>query len=225
MSVQRYETKTGKVRYRARVKSHGREVATRVFDRKKDAVAWEEEQSRKLRLGEWIDPKRGRVPLSTVASDWLMSRGSVKRRTREADAADWRLHVQPRFGKLPVNSITTAEVASWVGGMIDKGVSPSSAARYLATLRLILGYAIADGRIYVNVAAPVKPPGGRSERSEGQFLTVPQLFELHQACKGRYADLVLILGFAGLRWGELAVCRSATSSPYLVVVCGCSVQC
>jgi integrase len=44
----------------------------------------------------------------------------------------------------------------------------------------------------------------RSERREGQFLTVPQLYELHTACKGRYADLVLILGFGGLRWGELA---------------------
>ena len=204
MSVQRYETKTGKVRYRARVKSHGREVATRVFDRKKDAVAWEDEQSRKLRLGEWIDPRRGQVPLSAVAHDWLMSRSTVKRRTREADAADWRLHVEPRFGKLPVNSITTAEVASWVGQMIAKGVSPSSAARYLATLRSVLGYAIADGRIYVNVAATVKPPGGRSERREAQFLTVPQLYELHEACKGRFADVVLVLGFGGLRWGELA---------------------
>ncbi len=50
----------------------------------------------------------------------------------------------------------------------------------------------------------MKPPGGRSERREGQFLTAPQLYELHQACKSRYADLVLVLGFAGLRWGELA---------------------
>ena len=88
--------------------------------------------------------------------------------------------------------------------MIGRGVSPSSAARYLATLRSVLGYAIADGRIYVNVAATVKPPGGRSERREGQFLTVPQLYELHEACKDRYADLALVLGFAGLRWGELA---------------------
>ena len=34
------------VRYRARVKSHGREVATRVFTRKSDAVAWEHDQRR-----------------------------------------------------------------------------------------------------------------------------------------------------------------------------------
>ena len=32
------------LRYRARVKSHGREVATRVFERKRDAVSWAQEQ-------------------------------------------------------------------------------------------------------------------------------------------------------------------------------------
>ena len=78
MSIQRYE-KGGKVRYRARVKSHGREIATRVFDRKRDAEAWEQEKTRRLRLGDWVDPRRGRVPLSLVAEEWMASRGSVKR--------------------------------------------------------------------------------------------------------------------------------------------------
>ena len=56
---------SGAVRYRARVKSNGRYVATRVFERKADAVAWEQDQRRRLRLGEWIDPRRGQVPLSS----------------------------------------------------------------------------------------------------------------------------------------------------------------
>ena len=33
MGVQRYVLRSGMVRYRARVKFHGREVATRVFER------------------------------------------------------------------------------------------------------------------------------------------------------------------------------------------------
>jgi hypothetical protein len=108
MSVQRY-MRGDRVRYRARVKSHGREVATRVFNRKSDAVAWEQDQTRKLRLGEWIDPRRGRLPLSAIADDWLQSRNSLKRRAREAYEADWRLHVKPQFGNRPVASITTAD--------------------------------------------------------------------------------------------------------------------
>lgn len=41
-------------------------------------------------MGEWIDPRRGHVPLSAVAADWLGSRSSVKRRTRESDESAWR---------------------------------------------------------------------------------------------------------------------------------------
>lgn len=203
MSIQRY-TKNGKVRYRARVKSHGREVTTRVFDRKKDAEIWEQEQTRKLRLGEWIDPKRGRVSLSAVADEWFKSRSSMKRKTRRAESAAWRNHIEPRFGNWPVASITTAEVAAWAGALVAAGCAPSTAARYLSTLRSILQYAVEDRRIAVNVAAAVSPPSGSQSRREGQFLTKAQLVSLAKACKGRHAELVLVLGLGGLRWGELA---------------------
>src|SRR6516164_6988513 len=153
MGVQRYTLPSGAVRYRARVKWHGRYVATRVFERKADAVAWDQDQRRRLRLGEWIDPRRGQVPLSVVAGDWLGSRGSVKRRTRETDEAAWRNYVQPRFGNWPVASITAAEVSAWVGGLVARGLAPSTATRALATLRSTLAFAVADGRIRHNVAA------------------------------------------------------------------------
>ena len=110
MGIQRYTTAGGGVRYRARIKFHGREVATRVFERRRDAEAWEREQKRRLHLGEWFDPRRGRVPLEAVAEEWLASRSAVKRRTRETDESTWRLHVEPRFGDRPVSSITTAEI-------------------------------------------------------------------------------------------------------------------
>jgi hypothetical protein len=83
MSVQRYTTASGAVRYRARVKSHGRAVASRVFSRKADAVAWEQDQYRRLRSGEWLDPRRGRVPLEVVAEARLASRATVKSDVRE----------------------------------------------------------------------------------------------------------------------------------------------
>ncbi|GAA2735022.1 hypothetical protein GCM10009867_16410 [Pedococcus aerophilus] len=146
MSVQRYEA-NGRVRYRARVKSHGREVATRVFDRKQDAVAWEQDQSRQLRSGEWLDPRRGRVTLASLAPEWLESRKRLKRKTREADASAWRHQIEPRFGRLPIASITDAQVAHWVGGLVGSGLSTSTANRYLSTLRSMLAFAVADGRI------------------------------------------------------------------------------
>jgi integrase len=193
-----------RVRYRSRVKSHGREVATHVFDRKSDAVAWEQEQTRRLRLGEWIDPRRGRVPLSAIAEDWLRSRSSLKRRARETDESNWRIHVEPQFGNLPIASITPADVASWVGGLVANGRSASSAGRYLVTLRSILAFAVDDGRISANPAARVRAPRSSHVRREGMHLSIEQLHDLADACKGRYGELVLVLGLAGLRWGELA---------------------
>jgi len=62
----------------------------------------EQDQRRRLRLGGWIDPRRGQVPLSVVAVDWLGARGLVKRRTRESDEAAWRNYMGPRFGNSPV---------------------------------------------------------------------------------------------------------------------------
>lgn len=200
MGVQRYTLPSGAVRYRARVKSHGRYVATRVFERKADALAWEQEQRRRLRLGEWIDPRRGHVPLAVVAADWLSSRNSVKRRTRESDEAAWRNYIEPRFGNWPVASITAAEVSCWVGSLVARGLAPSTATRALATLRSVLAFAVADCRVQHNVAAVVRKPTGGRVRREGRALTIEGLRALTEACKGRYRDVVPMLALAGLRW-------------------------
>ncbi len=214
MSVQRYE-RGGKVRYRARVKSHGREVATQVFDRKRDAELWEQEQTRRLRLGEWVDPRRGRVPLAQVVDEWLASRGTVKRRTRESELGVWRNYIEPRFGKRPVASITPAVMSAWVGQLVSDGRASSTAARALATLRSVLAFAVADGRLTVNAAAAVKAPRGGGQRREGHALTYDELQQLYRLCAGlptgtpshsrvASAELVLVLGLTGMRWGELA---------------------
>jgi len=204
MGVQRYVLRSGAVRYRARVKFHGREVATRVFERRADAVAWEQDQRRRLRLGEWTDPRRGRVPLADLAADWLSSRGLVKRRTRESDESNWRNYVRPRFGNWPVAAITAAEVSAWVGGLVDRGLAPATATRALATLRSILAFAVADGRVHHNVAAAARRPTSGRARREGQALTLAELHALTAACTGPYRDVVPVLALAGLRWGELA---------------------
>lgn len=204
MSIQRYETSQGRVRYRARVKHHGREVATRVFDRKRDALAWEEEQKRQLRRGEWFDPRRGRVSLSVVASDWLEARRTLKRNSRALERTVWIRHIEPKLGKVPVASITSADVSTWVGRLVADGASPTTAARYLGVFRRLLAFAVQDGRTAVNAAATVKAPTAGHVRREGQFLTLAELDALATACTGPYADVVRVLGLAGLRWSELA---------------------
>ncbi|MER7609282.1 tyrosine-type recombinase/integrase [Nocardioides sp. NPDC127503] len=204
MSVQRYTTPSGKVRYRARVKHHGVEVATSVFDRKRDAEDWEADQKRRLRLGEWHDPRRGQVALSVVAVDWLDSRHAIKRKTRALEEAAWRLHIAPKFGKRPVASITPADVATWVGRLVAAGAAQSTVSRHLAVFRNLLDYAVRDGRITKNPAAQVAAPTTGKVRREGQFLTRREVEELANTCDSEYGDVVRVLALAGLRWSELA---------------------
>jgi integrase len=189
------------------VKSHGQQVLSRVFDRKADAIAWEQDQRQRLRIGEWVDPRRGRVSLAQVAADWLASRSAVKRRSRESDEAAWRNYIAPRFGRWPVASITSSEISSWVGGLVARGLAPATVTRALATFRSLLQYAVSDGRVTANAAANARAPSVGRARREGWALTVAELQHLASACIGRYAELVLVLGLAGLRWGELAGLR------------------
>src|SRR5262249_10654399 len=81
-------------------------------------------------------------------------------------------YVRPRFGNWPVASITSAEVSAWVGGLVARGLAPSTATRALATLRSILAFAVADGRVQHNVAASVRRPARGRARREGQALTL-----------------------------------------------------
>lgn len=179
-------------------------MSSRVFLRKADAVAWEQDQYRGLRSGEWLDPRRGRVPLETVAEVWLASRSTVKRRTLESDTGVWRNYIAPRWRARPVASITAAEVSMWMGDLMGQGLARSTVTRALATLRSLLAFAVADGRVAVNVAAAVKAPPGGQARREGQILSLPELGALAAACRGLYCELVVVLGLEGLRWGELA---------------------
>jgi integrase len=100
------------------------------------------------------------------------------------------------------------KIASWVGALVSSGLAPSTVGRYLRVFRSVLQYAVADGRIRSNPPASVKSPSTGHVRREGQYLTRAELDDLVQACKGPYAELVLVLGLTGLRWGELAGLRA-----------------
>jgi hypothetical protein len=210
VSIQRKVTPQGKIRYRARIKANGREVASRMFDRKSDAVAWEQDQRRRLRAGEWLDPRRGQVPLSMVAETWLESRRTVKRRTLESDRGACRNYIAPRFGRRPVASITTADVSSWLGDLMRRGLAQSTATRALATLRSLLSFAVADGRVTVNAAAARNlRPGGRRGARAGSLTSMKWWLwpKRAEALTRSWSTYLRCKAFGGVSW---PACRWVT---------------
>lgn len=53
------------------------------------------------------------MPLATLFPEWVASRLSLKRKTQEADLSAWTNHVGPKFGHLPIASITEAQVSAY----------------------------------------------------------------------------------------------------------------
>ena len=128
----------------------------------------------------------------------------MKRRPLESDQGIWRNYIAPRWRHRPVVSITTAEVSTWMGELMARGLARSTVKRAPATLRSLLTYAVTDGRVTVNVAALAKAPTGGQAGREGQLLSLSELEALASACDGPYGDLIMVLGLEGLQWDEVA---------------------
>lgn len=207
--------KTSNGRWRVRVKYQGRVVADRTFDRRTDAARWETDQRRHLEHGDWVDPRRAKVTLAEVAPAWLEHRRrTVAQRTWESDRSAMRLHILPAFGGRPVGSITRADVAR-LAGALSEGRRPHTVDRILASLSALLAYLVEDGRIRTNPASARRataPDTSSADRHEIRPYSVGELLEVveeQRTFAPSAADLTLVLGLTGLRFGELRGLRAA----------------
>jgi len=202
-------TKARNGRWRVRVKHHGRVVADRTFDRKTDASRWEAEQRRSLDQGDWLDPRRGDVALDEVVNDWLAHRRqTVAQRTWESDTSAMRIHVLPAFGRRPARSITRADVARFAADL-SRDRSPKTVARIIATFSALMAFLVEDGRLRSNPVAGQRAPNpdkAIASAHEIRPFPIGELFavvETQRQLAPEYAELTLVLGLTGLRFGEL----------------------
>lgn len=122
--------------------------------------------------------ERGRERFGVVAAQWLASRHDLKPRTRAEYAnlltaktralrdgdgnSTAELSIAATFCDRPVNSITRADIADWVGKLSRAGKSASTVRHHYFVVRQVLSQAVADGRLTVNPADHVKLPSERS---------------------------------------------------------------
>jgi integrase len=95
-------------------------------------------------------------------------------------------------------------VAAWVADMSARGLAPATVRQAHRVLALVLTLAVRDGRIPCNPATGVPLP--RALRAEPRFLTREQVEQLAVAA-GAYGDVVRLLAYTGLRFGEMAALR------------------
>lgn len=202
-TIEPYEIRAGR-RYRVRYRTPDRrQTDKRGFTTKRDAERFARTVEVSKDRGEWIDPADARATVAELAGPWLDGKRGLKPSSyRPLDAA-WRNHVQPRWGTVLVGEVRASEVQTWVTEL-SEGRSATTVLRAYGVLAGILDAAVKDRRILANPARTVDTLP-RKTRKQHVYLSHEQVHAIAGAAK--YPELVLVLAYCGLRWGEAVALR------------------
>lgn len=193
--------KTGAVTWRASYYDKEGKQHSRHFSRKVDAQAWLDETTTSLATGMWTDPSKSKSPLASHAEDWLAAHPDWTPSTRARNVGIVKKHIMPRWGKVSVGKITADAIQKWASG-ID--LAPGSVRKIVGVLTSILDRAVLTKHLAVNPAVGVVRPKQRLKRR--RYLDAIEVERLAEAA-GRYRDVILVLAYTGIRWGEMAALR------------------
>jgi integrase len=159
-----------------------------------------------IQRGDSVDPNRGRVPIQSVADDWLLSLVHLKPKTFVDYESALRRHVLPQLGATAVGRVDQRRVRRFIAELLDAGVSPARVRKAVGILRQVLDLAVEDGLIRANPCEGLKLP--RMNQQEMYFLTAEQVATLAAAMPVSYDLLVMFAAYTGLRAGEIAALRA-----------------
>ncbi len=197
--IRRRDTKSGS-RYDVRYRTADGSVRTKTFRRKADAERFRSTTEIESGMGDWVDPRRGRVTLAEWVDKWFATTVELRPSSRAGDAAYLRSQILPVFGAMPLASIDHLMTRSWVADISERRKA-STVHKIVGILRKVLSDAVDAGLVARNPSDRVKLP--RIERREIRFLTPGELADLADSIDRRYRAVVIPAGYGGLRAGEL----------------------
>lgn len=208
-TVDRYALADGSTKWRVRYrKPDGGTSMKRGFNTKREALAWEASNTVSIASGSYVAPSAGRATFAQVASDRLAGKVNLKDKTRAGYRHSLDSRVLPQWGKRAMSAITHAEVQRWVASMSTSGLAPNSVRIHFNVAHAVLKYAVKIKAISTNPAEDVNLP--RGTKAKRGYLTHAQVDALSHAAgdiAGVGGDIVLLLAYTGLRWGELCALR------------------
>lgn len=204
-TISKYQTASGSTLYRVRYRTPERgQTDKRGFRTRRDAEAFANSVEVTKARGEYVAPSLGRVTVGELGAAWLArQKGHMKPSGYRSYESAWRVHVQPRWRGAKVGDIRHTSVQGWVTELAVE-LSASRVVTIYSVLAGVLDDAVRDRMLAANPARGVKLP--HRTRRPNAYLTAEQLHRLAVE-SGRYGSLVLLLGTAGLRWGEAAALR------------------
>jgi integrase len=151
-------------------------------------------------------PADGSRRVGDVVERWLaLHSPTLKVKTAATYAGLVRSRILPQLGSTRLAGLRSSDVQGWINAMVAEGLSVSRIRQAHVVLAEALDWAVRDGLLALNPARPVELP--RLERRERPWLEPSTIDELAAACPPPNDLAVLLMGYQGLRFGELAGLR------------------
>lgn len=204
MAVKEITLPSGRKAYQARWRDNTRKQRSKNFTRKVDAQAYERRMLADLDAGTYTDRTRGKITVTAWSAEWLAGAHNLRPRAKLAYERDL-VRILDAIGALRLDQVTDTHLDDYLTGLTGT-LAPATVHHHYRTLRRMFRVAVQRGRLVrsplEDVATPRVPP------AEMRFLTAMQLEGLAAVPSlGAYRTLILVAGWGGLRWGELAGLR------------------
>lgn len=182
--------------------------APKTFLTEKDARGWLSLRQAEIIRKAWTPPEADEVPqpkltFKTYADTWIQQR-DLKDRTREHYEKLLEDHIMPRFGPLPIASITADDVRAWHAKMGNK--TPTLRAHCYGLLRTIMGTAASDGKITTNPCV-IRGAGSARRVHKIRPASLDEIAVITEEMPEQYRAMVLLAAWCALRFGELTETR------------------
>jgi len=218
----RYKTATGK--YGTVKDTTG---ATVRFRTRREAEQAANDAEATVRAGRFRDPAADQVTFGEFVNRWFPHQ-DLAASTMQTYRHHIEGHLLPAFEHMPVREIRPTDVAAWEKRQRAAGYAESSVRGRRKVLHLILGDAVEEGLRESNPATRRRGRGRRASRSwrraPEKVITTPLgillVAERAALLSGRDDEFVavVLMGFTGMRWGEVVGLEVSNVRPAAVRV-------
>jgi len=207
-----YRLSNGERRWRV-VYKVGRSVRGKGgFRTKGEAQHWQRHTLVSIDKGEHMDTTKARATFGPYALRWLENAAHLRPSTAASYEYQYRVHIAPAFAGVAFKHMDSEAVRSWHARLLrtkrqgtDRLLAPATVAKAYRLLRQMCEDAAEDGYLRRN---PCHIDKAATEKVSDRLYKEPpdaaEVRRLAEVVPERHRAMVMLAGFGGLRWGELA---------------------
>jgi integrase len=198
-------------RWELRYRDPSGQPRRRRFDTKAQAREYLAEVRIGAKTGTWTAPECGRITFERWEQQWWSTVVHLRPSTLARYERDLRLHIVPRFGRVPLARVAPTDVRAWLAQMVDAGASRSAVRRRFAVFRKVMNDAVALEMVARNPCRGVRAPADVT--SEIVVLSPGEVAALAGAIHPWFSSWIYTAAYTGLRWSEMLGLRRSDVDP------------